>query len=127
MQLGTQQPLGAPDQRWPWRASCQGALSLTCLPAPGLCTQCPLPSILLSVSWEEAEPLWELGLHQRGEKPPGDGPPRGPQVFLGPMAQQPYTSRDLTGLALLPGEDLLDTKVLGPEPQPSSSPNQEAR
>lgn len=48
--MGTQQPLGAPHQRWPRRASCQGALSLTCLPTPGLCTQCPLPSIPLPAS-----------------------------------------------------------------------------
>lgn len=79
---------------------------------------CPGRKLSLCGSWAST---------REEQKPPGDGPCRGPQVFLGPMVQQPYTSRGLTGLAFLPGEDVLGTKVLGPEPQPSSSPNQEAR
>lgn len=42
--MGTQQPLYAPDQLWSRAASCQGALSLSCVPTPGLSTLCLSPT-----------------------------------------------------------------------------------
>lgn len=81
----------------------------------------------VGLSWEEAEPLWELGPHQRGAEstwgPASSWSPSPP----GPCGLAcPYMSRDLTVLAFPLGEDILGMEVLGSEPQPSSSLNHEA-
>ena len=81
----------------------------------------------VGLSWEEAEPLWELGPHQReAESTRGPASSRSPSP-PGPCGlAHPCMSRDLTVFAFLLGEDILGMEGLGPEPQPSSSLNREA-
>lgn len=103
----------------------------TSLPAPGAEVGKPVNSGVIFLGATHRSPRGSVLGGSRAptreeQKAPGDQPPRGPQVLLVPVARQPCTSRDLTGLAFLPAEDIPGMEVLGPEPHLSSSLNHEA-